>query len=177
MESRPMKKLYDLANIVLLALLTYTVYAGYSKLPERIPTHFNFSGQPDRWGSRSSFLVLAAVAWGMTILFYVLIKSLPQMGRNPRTLNIPHKEEFLKLPAEKQMAYWALLAEFLAGLVAAINLLFYFIIRGILRIATGETSLLSFTEILPAIVVLGLVMLVYFRKLFVMPGKLVRGEE
>ncbi len=177
MESRPMKKLYDLANLVLLLLISATVYAGYAKLPERIPTHFNFSGQPDRWGGRSSFIVLAAVAWGMAILFYALIRYLPRMGRNPKSLNIPHKEQFLRLPEEKQMVYWALLAEFLAGLVAAINLLFYFIIRGIMSIAAGETSLLSFKQVVPAIVALGLIMLVYFRKLLVMPGRLVRGEE
>ncbi len=176
-ESRPMKKLYDLANIALLLLLSITVYAGYSKLPERIPVHFNFSGQADRWGSRSSFIILAAVAWGMTIVFYVLIRYLPQMRRNPRALSIPLKEKFLKLPEDKQMIYWAFLGEFLAGLMAAVNLLWYLLIRGILRIATGEISSFPFNGILPAIIAIGLVMILYFRKLILMPGKLVRGEE
>ena len=176
-ESRPMKKIYDLANLVILILITYTVSTGYAKLPERIPTHFNFAGQPDRWGGRSSFIVLAGVAWGMAILFYALIRYLPRMGRNPKNLNIPHKEQFLRLPEEKKMLYWALLAEFLAATVAATNLLFYLIIRGIMRIASGEATLLSFQEVLPAIVALGLVILVYLWKLLVMPGRLVRGEE
>ncbi len=173
----PMKRLYDAANLVLLLLITYTVYSGYSGLPERIPIHFDFAGHPDRWGGRSSFVLLAGIAWGMTLLFYILCRSLPRLGRNARYLNIPHKEEFLKLPEDKRMIYWSLLAEFLSGLMVGLNLLWYLLIMGMMRIATGEAGLLPFKAILPAVIVIALVMLIYFKRLFTLPGKLVRGEE
>jgi uncharacterized membrane protein len=171
-----MKKIYDTINMALLLLIGITVFTGYPKLPGRIPTHFDLAGNPDRWSGRSAFIVLAAVAWGMTILFYALARYLPRMTRNPRYLNIPHKELFLKLPEEKQMVYWALLTEFLAGLMAGLNLLWFLVIRGTLRIATGETRLLPFKEILPAFILVGVILIIYLKRLFTLPGKLIRGE-
>lgn len=177
MESSPLKRLYDLANIILLLLVAYTAYAAYPRLPARMPSHFDFAGNPDGWSGRSGVIVLAAVPWLLTIVFYVIGRLIPKSGRSAKNLNIPHKEEFLKLPAEKQMVYWALLREFFAGLTAAVNLLFYLILRGTLRVALGEATLLTFRSMLPALVVLALIMIVYFKKMFTLPGRLVRGEE
>ncbi len=176
-ETRPLKKIYDLANAVLLLLIGFTVYSAYAKLPARIPTHFDFAGNPDRWSGRSSIIVLAAVAWGMTLLFYALIHYMPRMVQNPRYLNIPHKAEFLNLPEEKQRIYWAFMAEFLAGLMAGLNLLWYLVVRGTLRVATGGMNLLPFKAMLPAFLVVALLMIFYLIPLFTLPRRLTRGEE
>ncbi|MGB8958429.1 MAG: DUF1648 domain-containing protein [Candidatus Aminicenantales bacterium] len=171
------KRLFDLANLALLALTGVFAYRWYPHLPARIPMHFNMAGQPDRWGGRGGFISLFAMPFVLTAVFYLLIRFLPGLGTNPRAMNIPHKEEFLKLPAEKRDIYWAVVKEFLAGLAAAINLLFYLIVRGATRIATGETSLLPFKLMLPALAAMALIMAFYFRRLITLPGKLVRGEE
>lgn len=150
LESTPVKRFYDAANVALILLLSYTVYSAYSKLPESFPTHFNFAGQPDGWGGKGVFAVLAATAWIMTLTFYILIHYMPRMAQNPRYINIPYKEKFLKLPEQKQMEYWALLAEFMTGLLAALNLLMYLSLRGITLVAMGEETLLPFMYIWPA---------------------------
>ena len=172
-----MKKLYDLANLILLVLISNTVYTAYPKLPPRIPAHFNFAGNADRWDGKEGLIGLVAIAWGMTIIFYLLAHNMRRLNRKPRSLNIPHKEQFLKLPEEKQSTYWDLVKEFLVGLTVGTNLLWYLLIRGTLRIIRGEMSVLSFEAMLPALAVMILMLIVYLRRMYTMPGKLVRGEE
>jgi uncharacterized membrane protein len=172
-----MKRLYDLANLTLLFLTGLLVYRAYPRLPERVPMHFGIAGRPDRWGGRESLVVLVVIPLVLTAVFYLLIRLLPRLGANPRTLNMPHKEEFFRLPQEKRDVYWALFGEFFAGLAVAINLLFYLIIQSTVRIALGEASLLPFRVMLPAFVLMALLMIFYLRRLFTLPGKLIRGEE
>lgn len=172
-----MKKIFDLVNTTLLVLTALFVYAWYPKLPARFPSHFDLAGNPDRWSGRASFLVIVAIPFILTAVFYILIRFMPRLARDPRRLNIPHKAEFLKLPAEKQTVYWALLQEFFAGLMAAVNLLFYLMIRGTVRVAAGQASLLPLSALLPALAAMALLMVYYFRRMFTLPGKLVRGED
>jgi len=170
-ESTRIKRMYDGANLILLLLISYAVYTAYSKLPERFPTHFNFAGQPDGFGGRASIIILAALAWVITLTFYILIRYL---GRNPRYLSMPHKEEFLKLPEQKQMKYWALISEFMAGTLAGLNLLMYLALRGIMLVAMGEATFLPFMYIWPAMGILLILSVFYIIRLATLPGKLIR---
>jgi uncharacterized membrane protein len=172
-----MKRLFDLANLALLGLMGMVVAAAYPRLPDRIPMHFDFAGQPDRWSGRGGLIVLAALAVVMTGVLYGIIRLTTRWAANPRYLNIPRKEEFLRLGAEKQAAYWAVYREFFAGLAAAVNLLFYLILRGTVRIAEGSAGLLPFKLMVPALVAMALVVGYYGRRLIVMPGRLIRGDE
>ena len=172
-----MKKLYDLVNLILLLLISNTVYSAYPKLPSRIPTHFNFAGNADRLGGKEGVVWLAAMAWGMTLIFYLLGHNIRRLNRKPQSLNIPHKEQFLKLPEEKQSIYWDLVEEFLVGLTVGTNLLWYLLVRGTLRIISGEMSVLSFKTMLPALAVMILMLIVYLSRMSTLPGKLGRGEE
>jgi uncharacterized membrane protein len=172
-----MKRVYDLANLVLVFLTALFVNASYHRLPERIPMHFDMAGRPDRWSGRGGIVMLVVIPFVLTGIFYVLIRLIPRLGTNPRYLNIPRKAEFLRLPAEKQDVYWALYKEFFAALAATLNLLFYLIIRATVRIATGELSLLPLRAVLPALVFMALIMVFYVRRLFVLPARLIRGDE
>jgi uncharacterized membrane protein len=170
-ESTPVKRMYDGANLVLLLLISYALYTAYSKLPERFPTHFNLAGQPNGWGGRTSVIILVALAWVITLTFYILIRYL---GRNPRYLNIPHKEEFLKLPEQKQMKYWALISEFMAGTLAGLNLLMYLVLRGIMLVAMGEKTFLPFMYLWLPMGILMILLIFYIIRLITLPGKLIR---
>jgi uncharacterized membrane protein len=172
-----MKRLFDLANVALLFLMGMTVSAAYPKLPGRVPMHFDIAGRPDRWSGRSGLIVLLVLAAALTAVLYVIIALSAKWAANPRYLNIPRKEEFLRLPAEKQAAYWAVTREFFAGLAASVNLMFLLILEGTVRIAKGAASLLPFKALAPALVVMALVMGLYTRRLIVMPGRLIRGDE
>jgi len=171
-----MKRLCDSVNLVLLLLTGLFVFRSYPRLPARIPMHFDFAGHPDRWGGRGELVVLAVLPFVMTAVFYLLIRYIPKLGANPRSMNIPHKEEFFRLPAERREIFWDLIKEFFAGLAVSLNLLFYTLIRASVRIAEGGASLLPFKVMIPALALMALIMAVYLRRMFTLPGKLIRGD-
>ena len=57
--------------VILFIALVIMVLLNYSQLPERIAVHFNAYGQPDRWGSKSSYLLSGLIP--STILFLLTI--------------------------------------------------------------------------------------------------------
>lgn len=61
-------------------------------LPDRVPLHFDGSGDPDRWGSRvEAVITLGAVKAGMVLMFWALTAWVP---RAPETLlNIPWRDK------------------------------------------------------------------------------------
>jgi uncharacterized membrane protein len=171
------RKIYDLLNALFLALTTYSVLSVYPALPDRIPVHFGMSGTPDRWGSKSELFILVALSWGLTVIFYALAMSMPRFARNPRYLNIPHKREFLKLPAERQAIYWELIREFMIAIIVSCNFLFFLIARGTLRVVQKQAAGLPFKAAAAGLVAMALVMIVYFPRMLTLPGKLIRGDE
>jgi len=172
-----MKRVYDLVNLSLLFLIGFFVYSSYPRLPARIPMHFNMAGRPDRWDGRGGIVVLAVLALAMTTALYAVTWLTPRLTKNSRYVNIPRKQEFLRLSAEKQESYWAVFKEFFAALALAINLLFYLILRGMVRIAMGTAGLLPFRVMWPAFGLMALILVYYTWRLMVLPGKLIRGEE
>jgi len=172
-----MKRLYDLLNAALLAFTTFTIVSRYPGLPRRIPVHFGISGAPDRWGDKSEIFILVGLMWGMTILFYAVTLGMPRLARNPRYLNIPNKQEFLKLPPERQAVFFGFLQEFMAGVTVSVNLLFYLITGGMLRVAEGRTSGVPLKDVAAGLVAMVLMMVIYFPRLITLPKKLIRGDE
>lgn len=60
-----------LIPIMIFALTVVMIVSLYPQLPERIATHFNFSGNPDAWGSKISFITSGIVP--SSILFIINI--------------------------------------------------------------------------------------------------------
>jgi uncharacterized membrane protein len=77
-----MARVLDLTGIILILFFwVYSIY-GISGLPEKIPTHFSFSGEPDSFGNRNSAYLLPCVA---TIIFILLTV----VNRKPERFNYP----------------------------------------------------------------------------------------
>lgn len=72
-------RLVSLLGIV--ALTAYVLWR-YPSLPDVVPTHFDFTGQPDDFGNRSSLLWLAGGALGMGAL-------IAWLSGKPNVLNYP----------------------------------------------------------------------------------------
>ncbi len=53
-------------------ILVISVFAGlwiyWHELPEKVPTHYGFGGEPDRWGTKSSMLILPFTTLAMWLL-------------------------------------------------------------------------------------------------------------
>ena len=54
----------------------------YSRLPNSIPTHFNFSGEPDAWGAKTSVLATPLIG-------AVVYAALTVLSRFPHVFNYP----------------------------------------------------------------------------------------
>lgn len=73
----PMRKTLDLlALLLLLVTWAITAYAilGTNRLPARIPTHFNATGQPDAWGVPEMLWVIPVIATGIYLLMSLVAR-------------------------------------------------------------------------------------------------------
>jgi len=71
-----------LASVLGIVVMTAYILWRYPSLTDVVPTHFDFTGQPDDFGSRSSLLWLAGGALGMGALTAWL-------STQPNVLNYP----------------------------------------------------------------------------------------
>jgi hypothetical protein len=63
----------ELGAVVLTAWGLIMVWQSYPDLPDQVPIHFNLTGRPDQWGSRS-------LIWLLPVLGVVLYASLSALS-------------------------------------------------------------------------------------------------
>jgi uncharacterized membrane protein len=78
----PAEPFIQIAAIGALVVLLVFAVRVWPSLPASVPTHFGFSGEPDRWGGRAWLLALPAMA---TLFFLVLTL----LERAPHVYNYP----------------------------------------------------------------------------------------
>jgi uncharacterized membrane protein len=76
------EKILQTICFLILAVNVILLIMSWSGLPAGIPTHFNFSGVPDSYGSKSELLVLPII----TVALYILITVIE---RFPKMYNFP----------------------------------------------------------------------------------------
>jgi uncharacterized membrane protein len=65
----------EVAGLMVLGVLCWITYAalnGTQPLPDRIPTHFDISGNPNAWGSPQILWLLPALGTGLYLLMTLL---------------------------------------------------------------------------------------------------------
>jgi uncharacterized membrane protein len=70
-----MRKTMEVLGVMVLGYLCWITYWGLNgpdRLPDRIPTHFDISGQPNAWGSAGILWILPLVGLGVYLLMTVL---------------------------------------------------------------------------------------------------------
>lgn len=70
-----MRKTMEVLGILVLGYLywiTYWALNGPDRLPDRVPTHFDISGQPNGWGSPQTLWILPVVGLGLFLLMTAL---------------------------------------------------------------------------------------------------------
>lgn len=77
-EQKGMKIKTTAADIVMEALglvlmLGVSLYISvrWPSVPDKIPAHYNFAGEIDRWGEKGELVFLLAIAWGIWLLITV----------------------------------------------------------------------------------------------------------
>ncbi len=94
------------------------------QLPARYPTHFNTAGQPDRWAEAGGFgwYALPLLSAGLAAAMVALALLLPRIPMS--LVNIPRKDQFLRLSLAEQTPIIQQLIRFLLWISLADTLLF-----------------------------------------------------
>jgi uncharacterized membrane protein len=139
-ERRNMRKSLDAISLGALALMFWecwrALYGPYH-LPDRIPTHFDFAGNPDGWDSPSFLLTLTVVPASI----YLLMTLLTQF---PSTFNYP-----VEVTYENRPRLEALTLDLIAWLKMEMVCLFAWVQWTIIEMARRGRGDLSFLALLP----------------------------
>ena len=85
-------------ELIALFVLVFTVYwviANYAFLSETIPTHFDFQGIPDKWGSKNEILVFPI----MGVFLYIVLTTLNIIVAVAKDLR-----KYINLPSKRKAA-------------------------------------------------------------------------
>ena len=132
----------ELAAAIAILLAVLIILQFWAVLPDRIPIHFGFSGQPDAWGDKVTIWRLPAIAAILFVVFAVL-------SRYPHTFNYP-----VAITEENARRQYLLARSLLVWLKAEICWLFAFIVRQQIIVALGNAQRFSMEFVLGMIVVI-----------------------
>lgn len=79
------------AALAITLATSVALVAGYSRLPEQIPTHFNFSGEADQWGPKSDIWILIAIFTAIGVGMVVLSR-VPHVFNYPSTITLDNAQ-------------------------------------------------------------------------------------
>lgn len=74
MKSNLFDKIMTILAILILLASTIFVLAKWDSLPEQIPIHYNFKGQPDAYGGTGSLVFSMVIDWTMLLTLTILSK-------------------------------------------------------------------------------------------------------
>lgn len=166
------KKFYspwiDVCSFLFLSItVLYSVFY-YGKLPDEIPTHFNFAGEPDAWSGKGTiigfiilYIFILLQSFGLN---YFLFINQEDPKESLHFINLPFvkKEELTETQLYGMVKYTA---RMLAVMNWCVSILFAFILFGMIQTALGNQNGLC-TGITMIIVLLVVVSIYYIRKMY-----------
>jgi uncharacterized membrane protein len=111
-----------------LLILIIIPFIYYSKLPEKIPVHFNIAGEPDKYGNKSSLWLLPLTGTIMYIGFTIL-EAFPQIYNYP-----------VKITPENIVKQYRLATRLIRILKSVILIIFSYLSFQTINTASGATS-------------------------------------
>ena len=126
-------------ELALLALYFAATATMWPVLPERVPIHFDFAGEPTTWARTSvlSWFGLPLLAAATTLFIYGLGRA---STHEPDIWNIPEKERFLALSPAARAPIVAYLHRALAWSALLTTIMFIGILIAVYQTATGRNA-------------------------------------
>ena len=115
MKKHPLDKLMNRLSLLVLLGTALFLALYWRHIPQEVPMHFNAAGEIDRWGDRSTLLVLPVISW----LLYGLMTVVEQF---PGAWNTG-----VKVTEENRERVYALLGHMLSTLKFLIMVMFAWI--------------------------------------------------
>ncbi len=98
-----------LATLIMLGLLSMWMFAIYAYLtfPQEVPVHFGFSGDPTRYGDKSTFLILPAAFSIGPVIFILLTKyRFTLINKYPYLINLPAFFTYISKIQKERRGLW-----------------------------------------------------------------------
>ncbi|WP_068677560.1 DUF1648 domain-containing protein [Oceanobacillus sp. Castelsardo] len=153
--------------LILIMTVFYSVYY-YAQLPDEIPTHFNFAGEPDTWSGKGTiigFLILYVFlllqCFGLNYFLFINQKD-PKESLHFINLPFVKKESLTETQLNGMVKYTT---RMLAVMNLCISILFVFILIGMVQTALGNQNGLG-TGIVIMTVLLVVVSIYYIWKMY-----------
>jgi uncharacterized membrane protein len=144
----------ELAGAIAILVSVLIIIQFWAVLPDRIPIHFGFSGQPDAWGDKLTIWLLPAVA---AIIFAVLTA----VSRYPHTFNYS-----VRITDENARRQYLLARSLLVSLKVEICWLFAFVVRQQIIMALGTAQRFTIEFVLGIVVLIFGTVAVYLLKAY-----------
>lgn len=122
-------------HIALIAAQWLVPLAAMSTLPETIPVHFDFLGNPDRFASKTSWEL-----WFSPIVSTFLGVLGIALLHFPGTYNVPRRTEIAALPQAQRAHLHDLLREMLLAIFTVVQALMLAVIILIIAFATATSA-------------------------------------
>jgi uncharacterized membrane protein len=106
----------DIISGFLILLQFVIIFIFWSKLPDKIPIHFNLSGEPNGWGGKNSIFILP-------VLSIVLFSLITILSSYPHTFNY-----LFEITEKNSVIQYTLVKNYLAVIKTLIIVLFMLII-------------------------------------------------
>lgn len=146
------EKVFEVLSVLGVLFVFLLIYQSWGILPDRIPTHFGFTGQPDAWGNKATLFFLPI----MTVAMYLLLTI---VSRFPHTFNYPGK-----ITEENAATQYLMARHLIAVLKVETIWLFAYIQWVTIEVAQGKAPGLSNLFLPIVLVVMVGTIVVYFYK-------------
>ncbi|WP_186579475.1 DUF1648 domain-containing protein [Aquibacillus kalidii] len=101
---RPKIKIPKTKSETFLDVVGYSCFLGsivflvtiWSRLPEKVPTHYNAFGEVDRWGGKYELVILPVIGI-LIMLLMTFFEKFPETHNYPKRLNQSNAKEFYLL--------------------------------------------------------------------------------
>lgn len=139
-----------LLALLLLGLQVYLIIQYWADLPERLPTHYNFRGEPDDYGSKTSILSLPLIGLGLFVMMTFV-------ALNPQSMNMP-----VRVTDENREQVYAKGVRFVHILRFLISFLFAYLLWGTISVGMGWQSQLDNRALVGFLGLLAVTMIWFF---------------
>ena len=98
-----------------LILMTLVLAVRWNRMPDRLPTHYDFDGTITGWGNRTSLIGIALTGWALHITMYIV-------SRHPRIWNTG-----AEITQENALRIYRILYHMLSSITLITDLMFVYI--------------------------------------------------
>ncbi len=123
-----LEKSLEIAAIFFFAAGILYLALNWGTIPDRVPGHFNFAGEVDRWDGKSALFILP----GAALFLYVLLSLITLIPHRPKKDG--------KISPEKALATWKNSRLLLTALKAEIIAIFMYLEWQTIQVARGNAT-------------------------------------